>query len=147
MSRLYPERPFLAASVAVFRDGRVLLARRLGGAGAGQYSLPGGMVECGERLEDAALRELAEETGITARIAGLADVVEIIGRDDDGRVRSHAAVVVYAARWLAGEGVETDEADDLRWVDPLDPGDLPMTVGLRGVLVSAADRIAREAVA
>ncbi len=145
MSRLYPQRPFLAASVAVFRGGRVLLARRLSGAGIGQYSLPGGMVECGERLEEAALRELAEETGITARIAGLADVAEVIIHDDDGRVRNHAAVVVFAAHWQDGEGVETAEADDLRWVDPHQPGDLPMTGGLRGVLVNAARRIAGEA--
>ena len=145
MSRLYPQRPFLAASVAVFREGRVLLARRLGGAGAGQYSLPGGMVECGERLADAALRELAEETGIVAEIAGLADVVEVIIHDDDGRVRNHAAVVVFAGLWQAGEGGASAEADDLRWVDPQDPGDLPMTNGLRGVLVSAARCIAGEA--
>lgn len=138
MSRLYPERPFLAASVAVFRDGRVLLAQRMGGAGAGQYSLPGGMVELGERLEDAALRELQEETGVSARLAGMVDYVEVIVRDADDRVRNHAAVIVFAGHWQAGEGETGPEAGDIRWVDPFAPGDLPMTRGLADVLAKAA---------
>ncbi|HRJ70377.1 MAG TPA: NUDIX domain-containing protein, partial [Beijerinckiaceae bacterium] len=81
MSRLYPERPFLAASVAVFREGRVLIAERASGAGIGSWSLPGGMVETGERLGEAALRELFEETGVRAELAGFVDTVEIIGHD------------------------------------------------------------------
>lgn len=143
MSRTYPTRPFLAASVAVFRDGRVLLAQRTGGAGAGHYSLPGGMVETGERLEETALRELEEETRVTARLAGFVDTVEVIVRDEDERVRNHAVVCVFAGHWLSGEGETGPEAADIRWVDPDAPGDLPMTAGLAGVLAKAA-RLMKE---
>lgn len=144
MSRLYPDRPFLAASVAVFRAGRVLLAQRTGGAGAGSYSLPGGMVETGERLAETALRELGEETGVAATIAGFVDTVEVIIHDPDRRVRNHAVVCVFAGVWQAGEGETGPEAADIRWVDPLDPGDLPMTDGLRPVLAKAARLIAGD---
>lgn len=138
MSRLYPARPFLAASVAVFRDGRVMLACRASGAGIGNYSLPGGMVETGERLEQAALRELQEETGVRARGAGFVDLVELIGHDAEGRVRNHAVVAVFAAHWIAGDGTIGPEASDIRWVDPFAPGDLPMTQNLPQVLAQAA---------
>ena len=139
MSRLYPERPFLAASVAVFRGGKVLLAQRAQGAGAGNFSLPGGMVETGERLEEAALRELDEETGLRARILGFVDVIEIIIHDQASRVRNHAVVMAFAAEWLAGEPTIGPEAADFRWVDPLAPGDLPMTAGLPAILAKAAE--------
>jgi 8-oxo-dGTP diphosphatase len=138
MSRLYPERPFLAASVAVFREGRVLLAQRAKGAGAGNYSLPGGMVETGERMSETCLRELTEETGVTAELVGFVDHVEVIHREADGRVRTHAAVAVFAAHWISGDGETSDEASDIVWTDPLKPADLPMTAGLREVLARAA---------
>ena len=65
-SRAYPTRPFLAASIAVFRDGQVLLAERAAPPAARLFSLPGGLVEPGESLQEAALRELEEETGVEA---------------------------------------------------------------------------------
>ena len=60
--RAYPTRPFLAASAAVIRDGRVLIVRRGGTFGRGIYTLPGGVVEAGETLTDAVIREVQEET-------------------------------------------------------------------------------------
>lgn len=140
MSRLYPERPYLAASVAVFRDGKVLLAQRAKGAGEGSYSLPGGMVEAGERMAEACLRELTEETGVVADLIGFVDHVEIIHRDADGRVRTHAAIAVFAANWVSGEGEVSDEAADIVWTDPHRPADLPMTQDLRSTLAKAARR-------
>ena len=79
--RLYPARPILAASVAVFRDGRVLIARRARSPLRGLYSLPGGAVEVGETLRQAALRELAEEVGVAADILAFVDHVEPIAFD------------------------------------------------------------------
>ena len=137
MSRLYPERPFLAASVAVFRDGRVLLGARTAAPAPDVFSLPGGVVELGETLEEAALRELMEETGVVARIVGFAGHTEVLDLDDEQRVRRHFVVASFAAHWLTGDGTPSEEAPQLVWADPRDLGDLPTTPGLKGILDAA----------
>ncbi|WP_164107913.1 NUDIX domain-containing protein, partial [Serratia marcescens] len=63
-----PARPMVGASIAVIRDGRVLLAQRANEPMRGVWTLPGGVVEAGERLAEAALRELMEEVGLTAEV-------------------------------------------------------------------------------
>jgi 8-oxo-dGTP diphosphatase len=141
-SRLYPARPILAASVAVFREGRVLIARRARAPMAGVWSLPGGGVELGETLEQAALRELAEEVGVEARIVAFNAHVEVVDRDDAGAVRAHFVVASFVARWIAGEGTPGPEASAVAWVDPRDLGSRPTTRSLAQVLESAARLIA-----
>jgi 8-oxo-dGTP diphosphatase len=135
--RLYPARPFLAASVAVLRDGRVLVAVRGRGAMAGRYSLPGGLVEPGETLAEAALRELREEVGVEAEVIGFLDHAEVIQRDDDARVKHHFVICAHAARWISGEPRTSDEALDVRWVTEAELAGLPTTPGLAGVLQKA----------
>ena len=135
--RSYPARPMLAASIAVFRDGKVLLAQRAYPPAADCFSLPGGVVELGETLEAAALRELFEETGVTARIARFNGHVEVIGRDDAGRVERHFVVASFTGDWVAGEGEAGEEAKTVLWVHPTNLGDLPLTPGLK-VLIEQA---------
>jgi 8-oxo-dGTP diphosphatase len=135
--RSYPSRPILAASVAVFRDGRVLLAARARPPMDMLYSLPGGLVEAGETLAAAALRELQEEVGVTADIVGFVDHVEIVERDRDGRVRHHFVVCAHAARWRSGEPQTGAEASDVRWVREDEIAGLPTTPGLEGVVKKA----------
>ena len=148
MSRLYPERPFLAASVAVIRNGRVLLAARAHPPGAHVFSLPGGLVEPGETLAEAALRELHEEVGIEAEIVGPLAPVEMIERDESGRVRRHFVVMAHAARWRAGEAQTGPEALALRWVAEVEIGTLAesgivTTPGLVPILFAAFALAAR----
>src|SRR5215210_7303392 len=128
--RLYPTRPFLGASVACFREGRVLLAARGRPPLDGVYSLPGGLVEPGETLAEAALRELREEVGVEAEMIGFLDHAEVIERDEDARVRHHFVICTHAARWLAGEPQVGDEALDVRWVTADELAALPTTPGL-----------------
>src|SRR5829696_5603905 len=135
--RLYPSRPILASSVAVFREGRVLVAARARPPMEFLYSLPGGLVEPGEILAEAALRELQEEVGVEADLVGFVDHVEIVERDDVGRVRHHFVVCAHAARWRADEARTGSEARDVRWVREDDIGDLRTTPGLAGVLRKA----------
>jgi ADP-ribose pyrophosphatase YjhB (NUDIX family) len=115
-SRLYPERPFLAASVAVLRDGKVLLAARANPPAARVFSLPGGVVEPGETLAEAALRELREEVGVEAEMLGFIAPVEVIERDEADAVRRHFVVCAHAARWRAGEPTIGAEALELLWL-------------------------------
>jgi 8-oxo-dGTP diphosphatase len=128
--RLYPARPILAASVAMFRDGQVLLAARTQPPAAALYSLPGGLVEVGETLEQAALRELMEEVGVEAEIVGFAGHSEIIERDGEGRIKRHFVINAYAARWVRGEAQTGPEAGAVAWVNPVSLGGLATTKGL-----------------
>jgi 8-oxo-dGTP diphosphatase len=135
--RTYPARPIVAASVAVFREGRVLIARRARGPWVGAYSLPGGGVEVGETLREAALRELAEEVGVEAEIFAFVDHVEPIVRAD-GRVREHYVIAVFAARWRSGEAKTGPEADAVAWIAPEEIGRWPTTPELPTIIAKAA---------
>ena len=137
-ARLYPSRPLLAASVAVFRDRRVLLASRTKPPGDALFSLPGGLVEPGETLIEAALRELMEEVRVEARVIGFNQHVEVVERDDAGRVRRHFVVATFAALWVAGEPQCGPEAGAVLWADPDRLGGLALTRGLAPVLRAAA---------
>ena len=103
-------RPTVAVGVVCRRGDHVLLIKRGRAPRRGEWSIPGGKVNGGESLHDAALRELLEETGVVATISHLIDVYEII--DDD----FHYVLVDYAAEWLSGEGVAGDDADEARFM-------------------------------
>ncbi len=135
--RLYPARPILAASVAVVRNGRVLLARRAKPPGAGRFSLPGGLVEPGETLQDAALRELVEETGVVAKIVGFNRHVEVVEHDEAGAVRRHFVVASFVGAWLSGEGIVGPEASEILWATRDEVAALPVTDQLAPVLDGA----------
>lgn len=137
-TRTYPVRPFLAASVAVLRDGRVLVAARGQPPLRGVFTLPGGLVEPGETIREAALRELREETGVDAEIVGFNDHVEVIERDADGRVAAHFVVTSFVGRWTGGEATVGPEALRTIWVAPDSVGDLATTPQLPAVLRRAA---------
>lgn len=103
------ERPTPCAGVVCLRGDEVLLIRRGKPPRLGQWSIPGGRVEMGETVAAAALRELAEETGVEAELLGLIDVVDHIG---DG---AQMVLIDYAARWIAGEPVGGDDASEARF--------------------------------
>ncbi|MGQ0443639.1 MAG: NUDIX hydrolase [Beijerinckiaceae bacterium] len=118
VARAYPLRPYLGVSVAIFRAGLVLLARRTRPPFAGAFSLPGGLVEVGETLEAAALRELMEEVQADARIIGFNQFVETIDRDDAGKIRHHYVIASFLGEWIAGESKPGPEAGEAVWVEP-----------------------------
>jgi 8-oxo-dGTP diphosphatase len=94
----------------------VLLIKRGNPPRQGQWSLPGGRLEWGETLKAGALRELAEETGVTARILGLIDVVDgLFTSRTTGETTRHYVMIDYAARWLAGEALAGDDAAEARF--------------------------------
>ena len=137
-ARLYPSHPLIAASLAVFRDGKVLLAARIETAASPIYSLPGGVVEIGETLHDAAIREVKEETGVMARVIAYVDTHEIIDRDQDQRIRRHFIIHTFVGEWMSGEAQPSAEAPHVRWQDPYALGGLVLTKGLQPFLIKAA---------
>ena len=140
--RLFPQRPILAVSAAVFREGAVLLARRAKAPMIGCWSLPGGCVEVGETLAQALARELKEEVGIEARVVAFNRHVEPIDTDA-GRVKTHFVIASFVARWLRGEPRTSHEIDATQWIDPARCSALTTTPGLMDIVASAA-RIERS---
>jgi len=142
VERAYPTRPFLAVSAAVIRDGRVLIVRRGGTFGRGVYTLPGGVVEAGETLTDAVIREVQEETQVEIEPIALAGYREMITRDDDGKISRHFVIVCFAARWIAGEPVpDTTEIAEAAWRLPEELDGLKTTEGLREIIVEAMAKL------
>jgi ADP-ribose pyrophosphatase YjhB (NUDIX family) len=140
--RTYPPYPLLAVSVAVFREGRVLLAARTRPPFLGLLSLPGGLVETGESLTGAALRELLEEVQVKAEIAAFNRHVESIEWDDKGKVLRHYVIASFAAEWVSGEGSPGPEASEIVWAGPDHLGLLNCTPQTAEV-VEAAQRLLR----
>jgi 8-oxo-dGTP diphosphatase len=140
-ARSYPDRPFLAVSAAIVRAGQVLLVRRAREPAQGLFSLPGGVVEIGETLVEAVIREVREETSLTIAPVALAGLRETIGRDPDGRVERHFVILPFAARWLAGEPVLNGELSEARWSHPQELAGLPTTPGLGDIVATALQRL------
>jgi len=126
--------PRAGVSIAVFRDGKVLLGQRSKPPLEGVWSLPGGHVEPGEKAIDAVRRELAEETGVEADIRGVADVADVILRDDGGALRAHYVITVFYADWRSGEPVPGSDCIGVQWADPDDMEGIALTSGTADVI-------------
>jgi 8-oxo-dGTP diphosphatase len=120
--REYPVRPIVGIGIAVLRPDAVLLVRRGRPPNIGAWSLPGGAQELGETAEDAARRELLEETGLAVGPLHLAANVDSIAHDGAGRVQFHYTILDFAARWEGGEPRAGSDVSDAVWarLDRLD---------------------------
>ena len=135
--RHYPDRPHLAVSAVIVRDGEFLAVRRARAPMQGLFTLPGGGVETGESLSEAVRREVLEETGLTIAPLGLAGYREVIAPDDAGRVQRHFVILAFAARWVAGEPRLNEELAEARWLRPAALRDLTTTEGLAEIVAAA----------
>jgi len=134
VKREYPNRPILAVGAVVVRDGRVLLTKRGREPGRGLWSLPGGAVHPGEELKAAIIRELREECGIEVAVEEVAEVVERMIPDAEGRLQYHYVILDYRTRWLRGDLSLSEEVEEARWVDPADLHHYQMTRGTADVI-------------
>jgi ADP-ribose pyrophosphatase YjhB (NUDIX family) len=141
-ARIYPTRPYLAVSAAIFRDGRVLIVRRAQPPAHGLYTLPGGGVELGETLEQAVIREVREETALDIEPLKLAGYRQMIARDAAGLVERHFVILPFAARWISGEIALNDELADAKLLLPSELAGLKTTEGLADIVTAAAELIA-----
>ena len=124
--REYPTRPFVGIGIVVIKGGHVLLCRRGKPPNVGSWTLPGGAQDVGETCEDAARRELLEETGLSVGPLHFCAHVDTVRRDDDGRVRFHYTILDFAARWESGEPAASSDVSAVEWapLDALEPYDL-----------------------
>ena len=112
----YPDCPRVAVGAVVFKDGRILLVRRGKAPAEGMWSIPGGSVNLGESLQQAAEREIKEETGITIKARDPILAFDVVRRDDNGRIQFHYVIIDLEADWISGEPQAGDDAVEARWV-------------------------------
>jgi 8-oxo-dGTP diphosphatase len=139
--RTYPARPYVAVSAAVFRDNRLLIVRRAQPPAAGLYTLPGGVVELGETLVEAVVREVREETSLNIDPLMLVGYRQVISRDANGLIERHFVILPFVARWLAGEITLNEELAEAHWLIPSELSDLATTEGLAEIVATAWQKI------
>lgn len=113
----HPSRPVLGAIAVVYQDGNVILVQRGKDPNRGFWGFPGGHVELGETLQDAAIRELCEETGVIAEPIDTLRLLDVIDRGEDHSIRSHYVLGVVLCRYVSGTPTAQDDAADARWVN------------------------------
>lgn len=137
MAREYPAAPLVAAAVVLLDGDRVLLIRRGRPPAEGQWSVPGGGVEAGETLAEAARRELREETGLDCEIGPIVEVVERITRDEAGRARFHYVIVDLLGTNPTGTLAAASDAAEARFVPFDELVQMELTAGLIPVIERA----------
>lgn len=156
-SRQYPDRPFVGVGAVIVSTSleagrstslepggaRVVLIRRRFEPLAGEWSLPGGIVEAGETLDACVAREMREETGLEVEVGPVIEVFDRITRDDEGRVRYHYVLVDYLC-WPSGGTLRAgSDVDAAVWADPLDLSAYHLT-GKATTVIARALELARE---
>lgn len=130
MRRLYPDQPIVGVGAVIICNGKILLEKRKNEPGRGKWSIPGGLVELGESLEQTVIREVKEETGLDVADPEIIDVVDTISVDENGRVKYHFVIVDYFLKLKGGMLRAADDAEELKWVelDDVENYDLTKTI-------------------
>jgi ADP-ribose pyrophosphatase YjhB (NUDIX family) len=115
--REYPDRPIVAVGAAVCWNGRMLIVRRGKAPSKGVWTVPGGAVDLGETMRQAAAREVLEECNINVEVGEVVGILDNIVRDETG-IRYHYAIVDFAALYVSGDLAPSDELMDATWVLP-----------------------------
>ena len=132
--RRYPEHPLLGVGALIFDRGSILMAQRGKAPLMGQWSLPGGLVETGESLENAVRREVLEETGLEVKPLGVLEIFERIIRSAEGGAEYHYVLLDYICSVTGGTLCAGDDASNVQWVERRALKDLDITEGTLAVI-------------
>jgi 8-oxo-dGTP diphosphatase len=141
VKREYPDRPIVAVGAAVCRGGRVLIVQRGREPSLGKWTVPGGIVDLGERMREAAAREVREECGIEVTVGPVVGTLDHIVRDENGSIRFHYAIVDFAATHVSGELRLNDELMGAAWVTPDQFDEYDVSPKARAVLLGALEAV------
>lgn len=144
MRRRYPERPMVGVGAVIFRRDEVLLVRRGREPACGKWSLPGGLVELGESLEEAVRREVREEVGLEVTVRDLVVALDRVLRDADGRIEYHYILLDFLCEAKPGEPRPASDVTDCAFVALDGLGRYAMTDGMEKV-VRKASLLCRDA--
>jgi len=145
VSREYPTRPLVGTGALIVQDGKLLLVRRGAQPGMGKWSIPGGLVELGENVQDAMMREVKEEVGFDVEAVKLTDVVDTVTLDRNGRVQYHFVVVNFLARVVGGEFKTATDILEARWAPVGEVENYDLTKSFRAFFEKHRDEIMRIA--
>jgi mutator protein MutT len=113
--RVYPDRPIVGVGAIVLDADRVLLVKRANEPLKGEWSVPGGVVDVGETLEEAIRREVREETCLDIEVGPIVDVLDRIRYDPEGRVKFHYVLIDFLCRPLGGTLQCASDAEAAAW--------------------------------
>jgi len=113
--RVYPKKPLVGVGILIRQGDKYLLIQRAAEPDKGLWSVPGGMIEIGERSTEAAVREVYEETGLVVEILRVLDVIDKIIMDEN-KVKFHFVIVDYIAEYKRGTLKASSDALNARWV-------------------------------
>ena len=116
MKRLYPKKPVVGVGAIILDEGKILLEKRKNSPGKGKWSIPGGLVELGESIEQAVIREVKEETGLDVVEPRLVDVVNYVSLSEKGAVKYHFVIIDYLVTVKCGKPKASSDAEALKWV-------------------------------
>jgi 8-oxo-dGTP diphosphatase len=134
MKREYPDAPLVGVGAIIVQSGRVVLVKRGHAPLLGEWSIPGGVLEVGETVQAAAVREAREETGLLVEPVQLLGVFDRVVRDEQGRVRYHYVLIDFLCRRVAGDLCAAGDADECRWFTPEEIRKLPLPADTAGVI-------------
>ena len=135
--RSYPQQPVVSVGAVIVDGGRVLLIKRGQPPLQGRWSLPGGVVEIGETLQEALAREVREETGLEIEVGPVVEVLDRIERVDDNRIEYHYVIIDYRCLVRGGRLACGSDADDARWVSASDVASFNVTAAVAGIVHKA----------
>jgi 8-oxo-dGTP diphosphatase len=115
MKREYPDTPLVGVGAIIIEKDRVALVKRGHAPLEGKWSIPGGVLEVGETLRKAVVREALEETGLTIEPGELLGVFERVLPDEQGKMQYHYVLIDFLCRRVAGNLAAGDDADEVRW--------------------------------
>ena len=132
--RRYPKHPLVGVGALIYQRDRILMAERGGEPLKGWWSIPGGLVESGESLDEAVRREVREETGLQVKPLGVLKIFERIIRDAQGAPEYHYVLIDYVCRITSGTLRAGDDVSRAEWVRRRDLKDLRITEGTLAVI-------------
>ena len=115
MQREFPEVPLVGVGAIIIEDSRILLVKRAHPPLQAEWSIPGGVLEVGELVREAAIREAREETGLTVEPSDLLGVYDRILRNPEQRVQYHYVLIDFLCRRVAGDLSAASDAAEVRW--------------------------------